>query len=289
MRQAKLAQLRSAIIDMDGVLYRLNTPLGGAAEFLQFLQHTHRRYLLVTNNPTLTPAQYVDKLAGMGITASEGDILTSGEATAQYLANAAPPGTRVYVIGEHGIRAALEKRGFVLADDTEVAYVVASLDRQLTYDKLRTATLAIRAGARFVGSNPDKTLPTEAGLVPGAKAILAALEVATDTLPLIIGKPEPAMLQLALQKLDAEPGTTAIIGDGLETDIAGGQRLGLVTILLLSGVTTSEQLAGSPLQPDLVYADIAMLHGAWADSLQPARRKTQGERRSPHDSTSPVD
>ncbi len=280
MPEAKLTQLRSLIIDMDGVLYRLNTPLAGAAEFLQFLRQRHKRFLLVTNNSTLTVAQYVDKLAGMGIAASEDDILTSAEATAQYLAGVAPPGTRVYVIGEHGIRVALEKRGFVLADDTNVAYVVAALDRQLTYEKLRIASLAIRGGAQFIGTNPDKTLPTEAGLIPGAKAILAALEVATATPPLIIGKPEPAMLQLALQKLRAEPETTAIIGDGLETDVPGGHRLGLMTILVLSGVTAPEQLARSALQPDLVYPDIAALHQAWAQSLEAAQLKTRGKVRS---------
>jgi 4-nitrophenyl phosphatase len=280
MPGTKLTQLRSLIIDMDGVLYRLNTPLAGAAGFVQFLRETGKHFLLVTNNSTLTVAQYVAKLAGMGIPASEGDILTSAEATAQYLASMTPPGTRVYVIGEHGIRAALQKRGFVLADDSDVAYVVAGLDRRLTYDKLRAAALAIRAGAQFIGTNPDKTLPTEAGLIPGTKAILAALEVATGTPPLIIGKPEPAMLQLALQKLQAEPGTTAIIGDGLETDIAGGHRLGLTTILVLTGVTSPEQLAQSALQPDLVYPDIAALHRAWASSPKAAHRQARDKARS---------
>jgi 4-nitrophenyl phosphatase len=280
MPGTKLTQLRSLIIDMDGVLYSLNTPLAGAADFLQFLRQTGKRFLLVTNNSTLTVAQYVDKLAGMGIAASEDDILTSAEATAQYLASVAPPGTRVYVIGEHGIRVALEKRGFVLADDTDVAYVVAALDRQLTYEKLKIASLAIRGGAQFIGTNPDKTLPTEAGLIPGARAIQAALEVATGTPPLIIGKPEPAMLQLALHKLQAEPETTAIIGDGLETDIPGGHRLGLMTILVLSGVTAPEQLARSALQPDLVYPNIAALHRAWAQSLEAAHPQTRGKVRS---------
>jgi 4-nitrophenyl phosphatase len=280
MPGTKLTGLCSLIIDMDGVLYCLNTPLPGAAEFLQFLRQTGKRFLLVTNNSTLTVAQYADKLAGMGIGASEDDILTSAEATGQYLASVAPLGTRVYVIGERGIRFALEKRGFVLADDTHVAYVVVALDRQLTYDKLKTAALAIRAGAQFIGTNPDRTLPTEEGLIPGAKAIQAALEVATGTPALIIGKPEPAMLQLALQKLQAEPKTTAIIGDGLETDIPGGRRLGLTTILVLTGVTSPEQLARSALQPDLVYPDIAALQRAWASSLEAAQRKTRGKPRS---------
>ena len=280
MTEARLLKIRNLIIDMDGVLYRLNTPLPGAAEFLRFLQQAGKRFILVTNNSTLTPGQYVDKLASMGIASSEECILTSGEATAQYLAGIAPAGTRVYVIGEHGIRAALEKHGFVLAGDTQVAYVVCGLDRQVTYDKLRIATLAIRAGARFIGTNPDPTLPTEEGLIPGARALQAALEVATGTAPLIIGKPEPAMLQLALQKLEARPETTAIIGDGLQTDIPGGQRLGLTTILLMSGVTSAEQLARSALQPDLIYADIAALHQAWALALKPAQGKTRGKVRS---------
>jgi 4-nitrophenyl phosphatase len=280
MPEAKLTQLRSLIIDMDGVLYRLNTPLAGAAEFLQFLRQMRKRFVLATNNSTLTVAQYVDKLAGMGIHVREDDILTSAEATAHYLAGIAPAGTRVYVIGEHGIRAALEKRGFVLAEGTDVAYVVVGLDRQLTYAKLQTASLAIRAGAQFIGTNPDRTLPTEAGLIPGAKAILAALEVATGTAPLIIGKPEPAMLQVALQKLRAEPETTGIIGDGLETDIPGGQRQGLTTILVLSGNTSPEQLARSALQPDLVYPDIVALQRAWAQSVKASRRGLRSKGRS---------
>jgi len=273
MSEPKLTRLRNWIIDMDGVLYRLNTPLAGAAEFLQFLRQKRKRFLLVTNNSTLTVAQYVQKLAGMGIAVRAEEVLTSGEATAQYLAGIAPPGTRVYVIGENGIRVALQEHGFVLAEDTDAAYVVSGLDRQLTYDKLKTAALAIRAGARFIGTNPDRTLPTEAGLIPGARAIQAALEVATGTAPLIIGKPEPAMLQLALQRLGADARTTAILGDGLETDIAGGQRMGLTTILVLSGVTAPGQLAGSTLQPDLVYPDIAALHRAWAEREAPDKRK----------------
>lgn len=277
MPEAKLTQLDSLIIDMDGVLYRLNTPIAGAARFLEYLQRNRKRFVLVTNNSTLTAAQYVDKLAGMGIAASEECILTSGEATAEYLAGVAPPGTKVYVIGEQGIRAALEEHGFILADDTNVDYVVVGLDRHLTYDKLRIATLAIRAGARFIGTNPDRTLPTEAGLIPGAKAILAALEVATSVPPLIIGKPESTMLQLAMQKMQARPDTTAIIGDGLETDVAGGRRLGLFTILVLSGVTTFEQLSDSPVQPDLVYPDIAALHRAWAESMESAQAKERSK------------
>lgn len=260
---SKLRQLRNLIIDMDGVLYRGNAPIQGAGEFLQFLRQIGVRFLLLTNNSTLTTAQYVAKLARMGIQAVEEEILTSGEATAMYLAKVAPPGTKIYLIGEHGVRQALERRGFVLSEDMDVAYVVVGLDHQFDYEKMSRATRAIRAGAKFIGTNPDKTFPSEGELTPGAGALLAAIEAATDTSPLIIGKPEPLIFEIAFQKLQAEPRTTAILGDRLDTDIIGGHQLGLTTILVLSGVTEQQQLAHSPVAPDLVYEDIAALHRDW--------------------------
>ncbi len=260
---AELTQLRSLIIDMDGVLYRGNTPIQGAREFLVFLRQMGMPFILLTNNSTRTAKQYVAKLARMGIEAAEEDILTAAEAAAIYLARVAPPGTKVYAIGEDGVRVELEKQGFVLSDNPDVAYVVAGLDRHFTYAKMATATLAIRAGARFIGTNPDKTFPSEVGLMPGAGAVLAAIEAATDTAPLIIGKPQPAIFELALEKLRAEPETTAVIGDRLDTDILGGRQLGMLTILVLSGVTEARQLANSSLAPDLIYDDIAALYSAW--------------------------
>jgi 4-nitrophenyl phosphatase len=141
----------------------------------------------------------------------------------------------------------------------------------LTYDKLATASLAIRSGARFIATNPDRTLPTEQGLMPGAKAIFTAIQVATDVAPTVIGKPEPVMFQLAMSALGAPVQATAIVGDSLETDIRGGRALGLKTILLLSGVTSRQQLEQSELQPDLVYQDISALHADWraSESKQP--------------------
>lgn len=266
MPNAIFPAIRNLILDMDGVLYRLNTPIYGGSEFLSYLRRTGRRFILVTNNSTLTPEQYADKLDRMGIHVDAAQILTSGEATAMYLSHLSPPGTRVYVVGENGIRVALHKRGFVLTDDVDVAYVVCGLDRQLTYDKLATASLAVRAGARFIATNPDRVLPTEQGLLPGARAIYSVIQVATDTMPTVIGKPEPAMLELALSMLATQARDTAIIGDSLETDIRGGRTLGLKTVLLMSGVTSAQHLQQSELQPDLVYRDIAALHADWRDS-----------------------
>ncbi len=263
----QLTELRSAIIDMDGVLYRGSTPIAGAASFLGFLREEGISFLLLTNNSTLTAEQYVSKLAHMGVQVEAECILTSAEATARYLAGIALPGTEVYAIGEDGVEAELKERGFVLRDDTNVAYVVVGFDRHFTYRKMAMACLAIRAGARFIGTNPDKTYPSELGQMPGNGAALAAIEASTDTAPLVIGKPQPAIFQLALQKLGAEAKTTAVVGDRLDTDILGGQRVGLASVLVLSGVTSAQQLQGSSIVPDFVYEDVAALHHAWRDAL----------------------
>jgi 4-nitrophenyl phosphatase len=263
-----LTQLQSLIIDMDGVLYRGGTPIEGARECLEFLRETGIPFCLLTNNSTLTSEQYSEKLARMDISARAEDILTSAEATAVYLERVASPGTRVYVIGEDGIRAELAKRGFVLTDDRDVAYVVVGWDRQFTYDKLAVATLAIRAGAQYIATNPDKTFPSEIGLMPGAGALLAAIETATDTAPLVIGKPQPAIFELALERLGAQPATTAVIGDRIETDILGARELGLRTILVMSGVTDAQQLAEAPLVADMVFDDINAVYRAWRAAMR---------------------
>jgi 4-nitrophenyl phosphatase len=258
----KLRFIKALIIDMDGVLYCGQQRLPGARQFLTHLREQAIPFILATNNSTLTPQQYVAKLAAMDIEASEDHILTSGQATALYLSQAAPPGAKVYAIGEEGLILPLKEHGFHLADE-EVDYVVAGLDRQLTYEKLETATLAIRAGATFIGTNPDTTLPTEQGLIPGTGATLAALESATGVSPLIIGKPQQILLELAMEKAGVASEDTAIIGDRLETDILGGKEAGLITILVLSGISDRQELATTPYQPDFVFDSIGDFHQAW--------------------------
>ena len=257
-----LRSVKNFIIDMDGVLYRGQQPLAGAQQFLKYLQGQGVPFVLATNNSTLTPGQYVAKLRAMAIEVSEEHILTSGQATAIYLSKTAPTKTRVYVIGEEGLLSAMKEQGFLVTEN-EVDFVVVGMDRQLTYQKLEIAALAIRAGATFVGTNPDTTLPTERGLVPGNGANLAALEAATGVTPLVIGKPRPILLRLAMEKLGIAPDGTAIIGDRLETDILGGKEAGLTTILVLTGISDREELETSPYQPDLVFDEIGSLCQAW--------------------------
>ncbi|MBN1660020.1 MAG: HAD-IIA family hydrolase [Anaerolineae bacterium] len=249
---------------MDGVLYRGSEVVPGTREFIDFLRQQGIGLQMATNNATRTPEQFVAKLAGMGIVTEPAEILTSALATAGYLAEIAPPGTRMFVVGMDGLRRALRDAGFDLVEEN-AEYVVAGMDFEVCYERLALATLQIRAGARFIGTNPDLTFPSERGIVPGAGALLALLEAATGVAPKVIGKPETAMMEQALRRMGAERSTTAVLGDRLETDILAGQRTGLTTFLVLTGVTTPELLAVSEIQPDLVFASVAELHAAWQE------------------------
>ena len=258
----RLTDIRHWLVDMDGVLYHGDRRMLGAAEFIATLREEKTPFLLVTNNSTLTPEEYVAKVGGMGIHVGPQNVLTSSIATAQYLSKIAPPGAAVHTIGENGLRKALLDKGFKLVDRGG-DYVVVGMNRQLTFDTLKWAALAIRAGAPFIGTNPDKTLPVEEGQIPGNGAVLAALEAATEVKPYVIGKPEKALLQIGLEWLGAPAADTAILGDRVETDILGGERVGLITVLVLSGVTTQQGLDASGLVPDFVFGNVSELVTAW--------------------------
>jgi len=246
------------IIDMDGVLWRGDEPMEGLQAFFATLRERDIGFTLATNNSSRTPEQYTAKLARFGVEVAQDCILTSSQVAAAYLASQASPGARVYAIGGEGVRRALEERGFELAEQ-EADYVVVGWDTHLTWDKLATAALLIHRGAGFIGTNPDVSYPTEEGPVPGNGAQLAALEAATRVAPVVTGKPEPPMYKEAMRRMGARPETTAVVGDRLDTDIAGGVRLGLTAVLVLSGITTEAELAESPISPDVVCADISDL------------------------------
>jgi 4-nitrophenyl phosphatase len=264
--KALLRSIKSLIIDMDGVLYRGTEVIAGTREHLDFLREREVAFTLATNNATRTPQQFADKLAGMGVRVGAHEILTSSQATASYLAGIAAPGTRVFVVGQDGLRSALRDEGFVLVEG-DGEYVVVGMDFEVCYEGLARAGLQIRAGARFIGTNPDKTFPSERGILPGAGSLLAFLEAASGAKPTVIGKPETAMMEQAMARMDARPESTAVLGDRLETDILAGQRAGLVTLLVLSGVTDRRMLSGSEIQPDLVYEDVRDLHARWKEAL----------------------
>jgi 4-nitrophenyl phosphatase len=252
---------RGLLVDLDGVVYHGDRVIPDAPAFFRFLRRQAIPFLLTTNNSTLGPHQYVEKLARMDIAVGEAEVLASADATASYLAQQAPPGARAYVIGEEGLKSSLEAAGFVLAE-SDVRYVVVGLDRQLTYEKLTKAVRLVKAGAEFIGPNPDTTLPMDDGVIPGAGSFQAAITAATGVRPLIIGKPEPTMLLIGCERLGARPADTAIVGDRLDTDIIGGMRAGLQTLLVLTGVSTLADVERSEVKPDAIFPDLTALAAA---------------------------
>jgi 4-nitrophenyl phosphatase len=258
-RAVSLQELRGFIFDMDGVIYRGNAVLPGAPEFTSALKRAGIPYLYLTNNSTTPPEQVAERLGRMGIPTDPAEVLTSAQATAAAL-KAEISGGRVIVVGEDGIRDALLHEGFTLTDDHgEADAVVAGLDRHMTYNRLKEAALAIRNGARFVATNTDRTLPTEIGLIPGAGAIVGALELATDVAPTVIGKPSAEIFRQALARLGVDCEHVGAVGDRPETDIAGGHAAGLSTIAVLTGVGTAEEFAALDPPPDWVFENLGEL------------------------------
>jgi 4-nitrophenyl phosphatase len=243
---------------MDGVLWQGSQPIGDLPAIFNRIQQRGWKVVLATNNATRTPRQYVDRLAGYGVVVEPWQVVNSVDVAVSYMARRYPAGGTVYVIGEEGITKALAEKGFTTGDKNVLA-VIAGMDRQLSYEKLSRATLLIRSGVPFIGTNPDRTFPIPEGLVPGAGAILAALETATDVKPLIMGKPSPAIYQLALERLGTTPAETLVVGDRLETDIAGAQAIGCRSAVVLSGVVTPAEAQAWQPQPDIIAKDLASL------------------------------
>ena len=259
---AELRKLRGLVIDMDGVLWHGDTPMPGIHQFFNILRQRQIKFVLATNNNTQTPEGFVQKAGRMGVEVQPGQVVTAAVATVHYLCSNYPPGSRIYIVGEAALKGLICDAGFVISD-TNVQAVVATMDRQLTYEMLKRATLLIRAGADYIGPNPDLSYPTLEGVVPGGGAILAAISAASDRRPLIIGKPESWMFRICMERMQLGVEETASLGDRLATDIAGGQRLGMKTILVLSGVSTAANLDSSPIQPTWVFPGIEELARAF--------------------------
>lgn len=258
-----LSTIKGLIIDMDGVLWHGATPQPGLIDFFNCINRLHIPYILATNNASNTQTQYQKKLSDLGVHITANQILTSGMATAYFLSkHYIPNNTKVFVIGEVGATQPLKEAGFTLlpaqANDDFIPadVVVCGKDESLTWDKLATATLHLRAGAKFFGTNGDTSLPTERGIIHGNGAILAALQAATNITPTIIGKPEAIIYQQAMNLLNTDPAHTVAIGDRLDTDILGAVRTGIKSILVLSGVSTEEELNKLDYRPTWVMSDI---------------------------------
>lgn len=239
--------MASFIVDLDGVLRRGNHLIEGAPELLNVMKD----YLIVTNNSTRTSAMYSAELRAIGLSVPPEYIFTSAKATALFL-KAKRDYTTAWVIGEKGLLEEMTDIGYTITEDCEC--VVVGWDRTLTFQKLETACLAIRRGAEFIGTNPDLTFPSEKGIIPGCGSILAFLEACTNQKPLVIGKPNPLIMELALERLKDQH--AYVVGDRLDTDIQAGINANLKTILVLTGVETRESLESSDVQPDFVFDDL---------------------------------
>jgi 4-nitrophenyl phosphatase len=259
-----LDRFETLLIDGDGVLWRGDRAMPGLDRFFDIVRLRGMNWALLTNNNTRTVGEYLAKLAGLGIKANAGQIFSSSTATATYLKKRYGPGAPVHAVGMSGVIETLQDAGFLVSfgeemPDHDVVAVAAGMDRGLTFDKAKVATRLILGGAEFVATNTDGTFPTPDGLSPGTGMVIGALKGTTSINPTVIGKPEKAIFEAALEALSADKVTTAMIGDRLETDILGAQRLGIPTIGVLSGVTTREEMAESEIQPDVVFESIAEL------------------------------
>ena len=263
--------IKNLILDMDGVLWRGDTPMPGLVDFFDVLRAADIDFILATNNATKTAAMYTERLARFGVAVLPQQILTSAEATASYLAGRFPSGSAIYVIGAKGLHDAVSAKGFRILSAADVhagakaaapiaaAAVVAGLSPDMTYPEIAMGAYLVNQGVPFIGTNPDTTFPSEIGPLPGAGALLAMIIAATNVEPIIIGKPGPIVFQEAVKRLGGDSSTVAMVGDRLSTDIQGAGAAGLRAILVLSGISTREEAEAGPVRPDYIFADIAEL------------------------------
>ncbi len=278
----KNTPIKGIILDMDGVLWRAGHPIGDLPALFDRMNRLGLRVMLATNNATKSVAQFLAQFARLGVSLEPWQVLTSAVVTAAYLQAHYPKGTPVFVIGEDALRDTLREYGLapLPADEMPVEtppLVVVGMDWHCSYQRLRHATLLIRRGAAFIGTNPDRTFPTPEGLVPGAGSLLAALEAATDTPPHIMGKPAPEMFYQCLQRLGTAPEETVMVGDRLETDIRGAAQVGLRTALVLSGVATRPQAEAATPAPDWIAENLEEFLGRTTDH---GRRMMDGGQRT---------
>jgi HAD superfamily hydrolase (TIGR01457 family) len=247
---------RGWLFDLDGTVYRGDALIPGADATIAALREAGRRVAFLSNKPLQTRADYARKLTRLGIPTHEEDVVNSSLVLARHLARL-DAGAPLFVIGEPPLIAELRAHGFEVRQDHRVRWVVIAFDRTFDYAKLNTALQAVRHGARLIATNPDRTCPTEDGEIPDCAGMTAAVEAVTGhTVEVIVGKPSPIMLEVALDRLGVEARECVIVGDRIETDIVMGQRLGLATVLVLTGITAAGDVRIADTAPDLVVPSI---------------------------------
>ncbi|MDZ4163794.1 MAG: HAD-IIA family hydrolase [Smithellaceae bacterium] len=248
------------IFDLDGTVYKGDKLIPGADEVIRLLRESGRKVVYLTNKPLETRGDYAAKLTRLGIPTPPEEVVTSSLVMVRYLQKTAP-GARLFVIGEAPFLAELKEAGFTLSEQPEtIDYVVAAFDRTFDYRKLNIAYQAIKRGAHFVATNPDRTCPTEEGEIPDCAATIAALEAITlKKVEIVVGKPSPLIIEAALEVLGLPAAECLLVGDRLETDIKIGNECGTATALVLTGVTDLAMLKQSDIYPDFIFDSIAQV------------------------------
>lgn len=258
----RLAGIRCFILDMDGTFYLGDAILPGALDFMRLLAASGRDYLFLTNNSSRSADFYAEKLTKMGWAATPDDILTSGEATALYLQDQ-KPGARILLLGTPDLAGEFLRQGFALVEESP-DFVVLGFDKTLTYEKLVKACRSIAQGVPFIATHPDFNCPTEDGFIPDCGAMIAFIEASTGVAPLVVGKPNAAIVDAVFARRRYQPGEVAIVGDRIYTDVATGKNAGLLSVLVLSGETKAQHLATAALAPDLIFENLGALAQAMA-------------------------
>ena len=254
-----LKEKKCFICDMDGVIYHGNTIIPHVKEFVEWLENSGKKYLFLTNGSSRSPRELAEKLARMGLHVSEEHFYTSALATASFLKSQCPNGS-VYVIGEPGLVNALYDAGFSM-NDINPDYVVFGATHNYNYDQIEKASRLIMNGAKLIGTNSDLTDPSEKGIIPACRALIAPIELTTGRSAYYIGKPNPLMMRHALKRLDCSRRDAVIIGDRMDTDIIAGLESEMDTVLVLSGVTKIEDLDKFPYRPKYVLKDVGEIIG----------------------------
>lgn len=243
------------LIDLDGTMYKGTEKIEEAGQFVQKLNELNIPYLFVTNNSSRTPKQVAEKLVSFDIPATEEQVFTTSMATANYIAEQKKDAS-VYVIGEEGIKQAIEEKGLMFGQE-DADFVVVGIDRDITYEKFAVGAIAIRQGAQFVSTNGDIAIPTERGLLPGNGSLTSVLTVTTTVKPTFIGKPESIIMEQAMRVIGTDLSETLMVGDNYDTDIMAGMNAGMDTLLVHTGVTTKELLQKYDKQPTYVIDSLS--------------------------------
>lgn len=249
------------VCDLDGVVYRGAEAIPGSVEALNRLRNDGVRIVYATNNSESTVQQYLDKLRGLGLEVEEEQIVTSAVVLAEVLRERNVAGRTALVVGGAGAVEAIEGLGVSILRDPsadEADMVIVGLDVNFDYEALRRVSTAVREGATLIATNSDASYPVAGGLWPGSGSILAAIEVASGGTAEVMGKPYRPMMESALRRLP-DASHIAMVGDRPDTDLAGATAMGWTTILVLSGVTTPEEVSALDPSPDLVLGSLAEL------------------------------